>query len=187
MSKIRVVTAVSENHYFPLTDQQEKYLLIIFESVPTVVEEATLEEILIEMGRLKNLSNFLIRLTCEEATDRLMAHTDSQKVSWKWELAAFFEGNCKNFRQFVNLEDIDNRRIIYSISLFFVLGLKVILVSFLSHFSLPKSEVTTLSVSDSEEDNDDDDDDDLMILPSSYTQIAQTWVVLVDLITLICF
>lgn len=53
-----------------------------------MLEEATLEEIFKEIGRLKNLSNFLVKLTCEEATDRLMAHKHSQKVSsfWKCEL-----------------------------------------------------------------------------------------------------
>ncbi|KAF4083980.1 hypothetical protein AMELA_G00123540 [Ameiurus melas] len=44
------------------TNQQEKYLLVIFERVPTMVEEATLEEIFTEIGRLKNL-NILFKLT----------------------------------------------------------------------------------------------------------------------------
>lgn len=47
--------------------------------MPTVVEEATLEEIFTEIGKLKNLS-ILVKLTCEEANDRLMAHKHS-KVS----------------------------------------------------------------------------------------------------------
>ncbi|KAI5616789.1 sentrin-specific protease 6 isoform X3 [Silurus asotus] len=51
--------------------QQETYLLIIFESAPTVLEEAALEEIFAEIGRLKNLSNFTVNLTYEEARDRL--------------------------------------------------------------------------------------------------------------------
>ncbi|XP_053538793.1 sentrin-specific protease 6 isoform X5 [Ictalurus punctatus] len=61
------------------TNQQEKYLLIIFERVPTVVEEATLEEIFTEIGKLKNLS-ILVKLTCEEANDRLMAHKHSKEL-----------------------------------------------------------------------------------------------------------
>lgn len=72
---------VSENDHFPLTDQQEKHLSIIFESVPTVLEEATLEEIFTKIGRLKNLNNFYVKLTCKEASDRLMAHKHLQKVS----------------------------------------------------------------------------------------------------------
>ncbi|KAK3537643.1 hypothetical protein QTP70_017033, partial [Hemibagrus guttatus] len=60
-------------------NQEEKYLSIIFESVPTVLEEATLEEIFTEIGRRKNLSPFYVTLTCEEASDRLMAHKDLQK------------------------------------------------------------------------------------------------------------
>ncbi|XP_046711480.1 sentrin-specific protease 6 isoform X2 [Silurus meridionalis] len=51
--------------------QQETYLLLIFESAPTVLEEAALEEIFAEIGRLKNLSNFTVNLTYEEARDRL--------------------------------------------------------------------------------------------------------------------
>ncbi|XP_058255107.1 sentrin-specific protease 6 [Hemibagrus wyckioides] len=60
-------------------NQEEKYLSIIFESVPTVLEEATLEEIFTEIGRRKKLSHFCVTLTCEEASDRLMAHKDLQK------------------------------------------------------------------------------------------------------------
>lgn len=77
-----------ENYSFHLTDQQEKYLLVIFESAPSALEEAAVEEIFTEIGRLKNLSNFLVKLTCEEATDRLMVRKHSQKVSscWKCEL-----------------------------------------------------------------------------------------------------
>ncbi|XP_027028551.2 sentrin-specific protease 6 isoform X2 [Tachysurus fulvidraco] len=60
-------------------NQQEKYLGIIFESVPTVLEEATLEEIFTKIGRLKNLNNFYVKLTCKEASDRLMAPKHLQK------------------------------------------------------------------------------------------------------------
>ncbi|MCI4382749.1 hypothetical protein PGIGA_G00018350 [Pangasianodon gigas] len=109
-------------------NQQEKYLIIIFESVPTVLEEATLEEIFTEIGRLRNLSNFLVKLTYEEATDRLMAHKHCQKELYS---VAFSPTNVQ-------------------------------------------SEVTTLSVSDTE---DDDDDDDVMACPSSHTQLAKTLVV----------
>lgn len=79
---------MSEIDSFPLTVQQGKYLLIIFECVPTVLEKTTLEQILTEIGRIKNLSNFLVTVTCKEATDRLMAHAHSQKVS------------CVTFKQF---------------------------------------------------------------------------------------
>lgn len=72
---------ISENASFPRTDQEEKYLSIIFESVPTVLEEATLEEIFTEIGRRQNLSHFCVTLTCEEASDQLMGHKDLQKVS----------------------------------------------------------------------------------------------------------
>ncbi|XP_053366356.1 sentrin-specific protease 7 [Clarias gariepinus] len=60
-------------------NQQEKYLIIIFESAPTVLEEATLEEIFTEIGRLRNFSNFFVKLACEEATSRLMGYNCSHK------------------------------------------------------------------------------------------------------------
>ncbi|KAK2843310.1 hypothetical protein Q7C36_011525 [Tachysurus vachellii] len=110
-------------------NEQEKYLSIIFESVPTVLEEATLEEIFTKIGRHKNLSNFYVKLTCKEASDRIMARKHLQKE-------------------------------LYS-----------------DPFSPTKvqSDVTILSVSESDVE-DDDDDDDLKVCPSSHNQLAKTLV-----------
>lgn len=78
------MTVLEKSLFSPLTDEQDKYLLIILESVPTMLERTSLEEIFTEIGRIKNLSNFLVPLTCKEATDRLMVYNNFQKVSCPW-------------------------------------------------------------------------------------------------------
>ncbi|XP_036449169.1 sentrin-specific protease 6-like [Colossoma macropomum] len=59
--------------------QKEKYIIIVFESEPTMLEKTTLEEIFAEIGRLNYMSNFPAMLTFEEANDRLTAYEQSHK------------------------------------------------------------------------------------------------------------
>ncbi|XP_017549846.1 sentrin-specific protease 6 isoform X3 [Pygocentrus nattereri] len=59
--------------------QKEKYIVIIFESEPTMLEKTTLEEIFAEIGRLNYISNFPAMLTFGEANDRLTAYEQSHK------------------------------------------------------------------------------------------------------------
>lgn len=69
--------------------------------------------------------------------------------------------------EFVHLKDVEDRKIMHSLSAVFVLGFKVILASLLS--SNIQNEVTTLSVLDSE-----DDDNNLMDCPPSNTRLVKT-------------
>ncbi|KAI4875114.1 hypothetical protein NFI96_025246 [Prochilodus magdalenae] len=54
--------------------QEEKYIIIIFETELTLLEKAALEEIFAEIGRINYISNFPTMLTFEEANGRLMTH-----------------------------------------------------------------------------------------------------------------
>ncbi|XP_072546556.1 sentrin-specific protease 6-like [Salminus brasiliensis] len=87
--------------------QKEKYIVIIFESEPTMLEKAVLEEIFAEIGRRNNISNFSAILTFSEASDRLMACKQSHKNE---EVLLLDEVDENPSRQFISEVTITNRK-----------------------------------------------------------------------------
>lgn len=61
-------------------DENEKYVVLIFENEITLSEQIILEEIFTEMGKRHNISCFPAKLSFEEASNRrLKAHQCAQK------------------------------------------------------------------------------------------------------------
>lgn len=60
-------------------DENEKYVVLIFENELTHSEQIILEEIFTEMGKRHNISSFPAKLSFEEASNRLKAHQCAQK------------------------------------------------------------------------------------------------------------
>ncbi|XP_076834422.1 sentrin-specific protease 6 isoform X2 [Brachyhypopomus gauderio] len=61
-------------------NQEEKYMVIIFENEPTILEKAAFGEMLAEIGRFRSLVNFPAILTFEEASSRLIAHKHMKEI-----------------------------------------------------------------------------------------------------------
>ncbi|XP_057200647.1 sentrin-specific protease 6 isoform X2 [Triplophysa rosa] len=60
-------------------NQEEKYIALIFEKELTFPEQLILEEIFIEIGRSNNICNFPVKLSYEEAYNRLKTHNRAPK------------------------------------------------------------------------------------------------------------
>ncbi|ROL18725.1 Microtubule-associated protein RP/EB family member 3 [Anabarilius grahami] len=61
------------------TNEKENYVVLIFENELTLPEQITLEEIFTEMGKRNNISCFPVKLSFEEASNRLKTHSCTQK------------------------------------------------------------------------------------------------------------
>lgn len=59
-------------------DEDEKYVVLIFEKELTLSEQIILEEILTQMGKRNNISCFPAKLSFEEASNRLKTHQCAQ-------------------------------------------------------------------------------------------------------------
>lgn len=64
---------------FLSSDEKEKYVVLIFENELTLPEQITLEEIFTEMGRRNNINCFPVKLSFEEASNRLKTYSCAQK------------------------------------------------------------------------------------------------------------
>lgn len=62
-----------------VSDEKKKYVVLIFEKELTLPEQITLEEIFTEMGKRYNISCFPVKLSFEEAYNRLKSHNCAQK------------------------------------------------------------------------------------------------------------
>ncbi len=60
------------------SDEDEKYVVLIFEKELTLSEQIMLEEIFTEMGKRNNISCFPAKLSFEEASIRLKTHQCAQ-------------------------------------------------------------------------------------------------------------
>ncbi|XP_026141659.1 sentrin-specific protease 6 isoform X2 [Carassius auratus] len=60
-------------------NENEKYVVLIFENELTLSEQIILEEIFTEMGKRHNISSFPAKLSFEEASNRLKTHQCAQK------------------------------------------------------------------------------------------------------------
>lgn len=61
------------------SDEKKKYVVLIFENELTLPDQITLEEIFTEMGKCHNISCFPVKLSFEEASNRLKSHNCAQK------------------------------------------------------------------------------------------------------------
>ncbi|XP_062863720.1 sentrin-specific protease 7 isoform X2 [Trichomycterus rosablanca] len=69
-----------EAEYDSSKNVEFKKVTFVFENEPTVLEKVTLQEMFMEIGRLKNMNNFLVKLTIEEANDKLKAVQQTHKM-----------------------------------------------------------------------------------------------------------
>ncbi|XDV43464.1 hypothetical protein PO909_011943, partial [Leuciscus waleckii] len=60
-------------------NEKKKYVVLMFENELTLPEQITLEEIFTEMGKCYNISCFPVKLSFEEASNRLKSHNCAQK------------------------------------------------------------------------------------------------------------
>ncbi|XP_039520272.1 sentrin-specific protease 6 isoform X1 [Pimephales promelas] len=105
---------------------EKKYVVLMFENELTLPEQIRLEEIFTEMSKCYNISCVPVKLSLEEASNRLKSHNCAQKQ--KIALLNFEEDDLPVMRQQA-------------------------LVPFLPSPDAPRCEIATLSVSDSDEDD----------------------------------
>ncbi|KAG9268495.1 sentrin-specific protease 6-like isoform X1 [Astyanax mexicanus] len=133
--------------------QNEKYIVLIFESEPTLLEKALLEQIFAEIGRRNNISNISACLAFDEANDRLMANRQPQKE-----------------KDYLLLDEVDKVPLTLFSSEVTTSNRNQEKGEISRYFSTStQSEITTFDLSDSEDHNEDNNNDDLMVYPSSKT------------------
>ncbi|KAK7142084.1 hypothetical protein R3I94_011699 [Phoxinus phoxinus] len=129
-------------------NEKKKYVVLIFEKELTLPEQITLEEIFTEMGKRHNISCFPVKLSFEEANNRLKSNNCAQKPVAVLQPE---EDELPVMSQIALLKFEEDDLPVMS---------QQALVPFSSSPDAPRCEIATLSVSDS-------DEDDLIELPSS--------------------
>ncbi|XP_077096132.1 sentrin-specific protease 6 isoform X3 [Siphateles boraxobius] len=130
-------------------NEKKKYVVLMFENELTLPEQITLEEIFTEMGKCYNISCFPVKLSFEEASNRLKSHNCAQKQEIA--ILQLEEDELPVMSQIALLKFEEDDLPVMS---------QQALVPFSASPDAPRCEIATLSVSDS-------DEDDLIELPSS--------------------